>query len=313
MKSNNGNFDFIAKAQLLNSANHFARSGEYRNGDYLQSHHSSAKFLILGISECIGPWANYGRQGTEQAFDAFLKFFLSMPFGENSFDIVGNIKFIGIFPENTKDASLLVEELDSFVEQILNEKIGDRQLPIIIGGGHNNALPIIRWASVNRKLQHVINIDAHMDCRIPDVRHSGNSFSHAFLQGLIQSYVVLGVDRYSLNQYLIDFVERFPITSIAFDEYMLGRSLKKDLLFFTSTSTPTGLEIDLDSMANMPSSAQSPSGFSLNQVRSAVLLMNKTNVAYLHLCEGAPTNDIEERTVGKALCYLVLDFMNVRG
>jgi formiminoglutamase len=152
-----------------------------------------------------------------------------------------------------------------------------------------------------------------MDCRIPDVRHSGNSFSHAFLQGLIQSYVVLGVDRYSLNQYLIDFVERFPITSIAFDEYMLGRSLKKDLLFFTSTSTPTGLEIDLDSMANMPSSAQSPSGFSLNQVRSAVLLMNKTNVAYLHLCEGAPTNDIEERTVGKALCYLVLDFMNVRG
>ena len=122
--------------------------------------------MILGISECIGPWANYGRQGTEQAFDAFLKFFLSMPFGENSFDMVGNIKFIGIFPDNTTDASWLVEELDSFVEQILNEKIGDQQLPIIIGGGHNNALPIIRWASANRKLQHVINIDAHLDCRI---------------------------------------------------------------------------------------------------------------------------------------------------
>jgi formiminoglutamase len=64
-------------------------------------------------------------------------------------------------------------------------------------------------------------------------------------------------------------------------------------------------------MENMPTSAQSPSGFHLNDVRKAINSLTNKNVVYLHLCEGAPTNEQEQRTVGKSLCYLVLDFISV--
>jgi len=311
MKSDNGNFAFVSKEQLLDKVAFSNRSGEFQNGDHLRADVPSPKFMIVGISESIGPFANKGRPGTENAFDAFLTFFLAMPYRDTSFDILGKIVFIGFFPSKTHEAASLVEELDRFAESVLIESIGPQQLPIIIGGGHNNALPIIRWAASHRKLHSIINIDAHMDCRTPDARHSGNAFSFALIQDLIQSYVVLGVDSYSLNTFMLEFLDRFPITIVAFDEYLLGRSLNEDMHCFTGTQLPTGLEIDLDSIANMPSSAQSPTGFSLNQVRSAVLSIKKTDIAYLHLCEGAPTNTFEERMVGKALCYLVLDFMKV--
>lgn len=309
MQSINRNFTFLSKFEVLNSAGFVPRSGEFRMGDYLQSDYPNAKFLILGLSESIGPFANFGRAGAEHAFSSFLKFFLALPYHQTSYELAGNITFAGEFPKHTKEASKLVEELDGFVVHILHQWVKPGQLPILIGGGHNNALPIMQWASSQRPLQKVINIDAHMDCRDTHQRHSGNAFSCALKQGLIQQYLVLGAERYSFNEYILAFIEQFPISYIPFEDYLLGRSLKEDLVQHTSSHQQIGLEIDLDRIANMPSSAQSPSGFSLDQIRSALLSLTTSEIVYLHLCEGAPTNAGEERTVGKALCYMVLDFM----
>ena len=73
-----------------------------------------------------------------------------------------------------------------------------------------------------------------------------------------------------------------------------------------------GLEIDLDSIANMPSSASSPSGWNLDEIRMLVRSFNPNQTAYLNLTEGAVYDAKDRRTLGKALNYLCLDFIRVR-
>ena len=71
-----------------------------------------------------------------------------------------------------------------------------------------------------------------------------------------------------------------------------------------------GVELDMDAIIDMPSSAFTPSGFSLEEARKYVIKCAKSKkAAYLHLPEAAPKNEREEAIVGKALAYLVSDFI----
>jgi hypothetical protein len=76
-----------------------------------------------------------------------------------------------------------------------------------------------------------------------------------------------------------------------------------------------GIEVDMDSMIDMPSSALTPTGFRVEEVRRFVGFINSAfGAVYLHLAEGAPvihTNDMIK--VGKTLAYLVLDFVKTAG
>jgi formiminoglutamase len=59
----------------------------------------------------------------------------------------------------------------------------------------------------------------------------------------------------------------------------------------------------------MPSSAFSPSGFSIEQARWYLRTLIQPETRYIHLTEGAPTTTLEEKTVGKTLAYLVSDVL----
>jgi formiminoglutamase len=309
MKSINNNFQFVQKNEVLRNSGVKSRKGEYRNIDFLDQNTSGSRFVILGISEWIGPFANYGRPGADKAFEAFAAFFLPIPNLSQSFDLLGNIAFIGDFPQDIEKASLMVEELDAFVEFVLTQWVEPHQVPIVIGGGHNNALPLLRWARSQRNATQCLNLDAHFDCRNPSRRHSGNSFSTAILEGTITAYSVLGIDPYAMNQYIREFVAEHQVNFVPLTDYFQGKCFKEDFLNHVSWDFPIGLDIDLDCIENMPSSAQSPSGLTLNQVREALLCLEKRPIAYIHLCEGAPTNAAEDRMLGKALSFLVLDFI----
>ncbi|MEY3350763.1 MAG: hypothetical protein RIQ50_874, partial [Bacteroidota bacterium] len=67
MKSINNHFEFVRKNEVLRNSGVKGRKGEYRNVDFLNQKTVSPRFVILGISECIGPFANYGRPGSENA------------------------------------------------------------------------------------------------------------------------------------------------------------------------------------------------------------------------------------------------------
>ncbi len=68
------------------------RNGEKRIGEQVILHHANnTKFMLLGIEESIGPQANGGYSGAENAFMAFLKRFLNMQ--SNKF-LIGNDIFL---------------------------------------------------------------------------------------------------------------------------------------------------------------------------------------------------------------------------
>jgi formiminoglutamase len=316
--SKNKHFVFESSSSEKINSFFLKREGEKRVGEAIAFQEvSKAKYVLLGIEESIGPVANNGFSGSENAWLAFLTNFLNTQVHQRFFAeeiaILGSIKYTGT-EVGSLEARLLVEELDAFVVDILNQHLRTDQIPIVIGGGHNNALPLMRWAAQTNNLS-VINIDPHADCRKVEGRHSGNSFSIALTEMTIENYAVLGLHEAYNNQTILDFLNAHNCFNSFYEDYLQGNSdLKADfqqvLKRFASVGK-IGIEIDMDAIAFMPSSAYSPSGFSVDQIRSLCLVLNrnKSEVAYMHFPEAAPKTELEKRVVGKTLSYFVRDFV----
>jgi formiminoglutamase len=294
------------------------RNGETRVGEHFsQQNFSAAKYVLIGISENAGPQANLGRQGSENAFQAFSKVFFNTQFYPEvplqNLAYLGQVKQIKQ-PLDRPEATQMVQELDRLIFDVLTQHVAPYQIPIIVGGGHNNALPLMRWASANGKLS-VVNIDAHADLRPTDKRHSGNSFSFALEERLLENYGVYGLHEAFNNAAIRNQLTNPQISHRFFEDYLQGPyQLLDDVMGFVSHQHhAVGIEIDMDSIAYMPSSAFSPSGWSLDQIRTLLLKLGhiKPQIAYLNLTEAAPLDERDDLIVGKALSYLVRDFVRM--
>jgi formiminoglutamase len=316
MLSKNSNFELVSFTEKDFSIYTSTRPGENRVGQSLIAENApvKARYIILGISESIGPMANGGLKGAENAFLSFCSSFLNTQDFQHNCACIGFVKWIGSTTSKEQLTDFVVE-LDEFVLSVLTKYLRREQVPILIGGGHNNALPLIRWSNLFNDKIDVLNIDAHADCRALEGRHSGNSFSYAIHEGLIKKYHVFGLHRAYLNATSLNYLNENHAGYTFYEDYLDGhRHLSDDiekLILDQVQNTSIGLEIDMDCIADMPSSAISPSGWRLDQLRSAVRkLANSTlNIAYLHLTEAAPTSDQDKKKVGKALSYLVRDFI----
>lgn len=309
-------FEEFDSNALLNFFVH--RNGETRIGDFNLTK-KNARFVILGIQESIGPLANNGLSGSENAFESFLRVFLNSQvydgFNIEDISILGSIKHISSF-STLENASDQVLELDDFVSELLDKYISENQIPIVIGGGHNNAFPLIKWSS-KEKVVNVLNLDPHADCRETDRRHSGNSFSYAIEQGILNEYAVLGLHEAFNNSFIRNFMIDRKIKHSFYEDYLKGnRNLIDDaseiIQSWNLNKQQIGIEIDMDCIANMPSSAFSPSGWSLDQVRTYLMhiIPKIEQLSYVHLPEASPKNELENKLVGKSLTYLVRDIVN---
>jgi formiminoglutamase len=117
------------------------------------------------------------------------------------------------------------------------------------------------------------------------------------------------------STFILDFLKNENCNFTFYDNYLTNRA---QLLVDVQTEISNmkhsvGFELDLDAIAFMPSSAFSPSGWSLDEARAYIQTCAKAkNIAYLHLPEGAPNSIIEEKIVGKTLSYLVYDFIRIK-
>jgi formiminoglutamase len=316
MKSKLQNFQFFSWEELGYQQFLSKREGELRLGERLVEV-EQAKFVVLGIEESVGPKANLGNAGAENAFSAFCSKFLNMQSTDsldgNTIAFLGSVKTIQPTITNLKSA---VDELDDFVVHVLNDRIKPNQVLIAIGGGHNNAFPIIksRYMCLNSRI-NCVNLDAHADYRKLEGRHSGNPFSYAFDQGFLEKYYVLGLHQRYNNTATIEGLRRDKHHFTFFEHYIDSNdAFREDIELvieeLNARDLPFGVELDMDAIAYMPSSAISPSGFSLNEVRYFVRkLAGSEKCVYFHLPEAAPQNEQESAMVGKALSYLVTDFI----
>jgi formiminoglutamase len=311
-------FEFQLFDPKLHQLSFQTRTGETRVGEHLsQQALSTAKYVLLGVCENAGPRANMGRQGSENAFIAFMKVFFNSQHYEGS--STDQLAYLGLIqqvkqPADQTEATAFVQELDALLMATLDKYIGAGQIPIVVGGGHNNALPIMRWAAQRGKLS-VVNIDAHADLRPTDQRHSGNSFSFALQEALLVEYGVFGLHEAFNNSFIRTQLASPKVKHRFFEDYLQGpHQLYDDVLGFVQHQHhAVGLEIDMDAIALMPSSAFSPSGWHLDQMRTLLLKLGhiRPQIAYLNLTEAAPNDEKEDLIVGKALTYLVRDFLRL--
>ena len=300
---------------------------------------SDAKYVILGIPEDFGVQANYGIGGTETAWLSFLSSFLNIQSndyltGENTlilghFDF-GDVKFLiennAYNPEEKINAYRhALHIVDEEVENLLKVIASAKKIPIIIGGGHNNAYPIIKGVAkglhkaelIPLSQINCINLDAHPDYSVAEGRHSGNGFRYAEEDGYLGKYCMVGLHENYISQNVLMDIHNNPfIDYISYEEIFIHE--RKNFIQAVAHATGftedsyTGIEIDLDSVDNVLSSAITPSGVSSLLARKFVTFTAQdSKPAYLHISEGATqlADGRKSETTGKLISYLVSDFI----
>lgn len=277
---------------------------------------SKAKFVLLGIPEDIGVRANLGISGASTAWKPAITALMNI---QSSHFLRGNeILVLGHFEiEEPKDSSInalreKVARIDDLVYPLIKKIVASGKTPVIIGGGHNNAYPIIKGTSLaKRQAIDVLNIDAHADLRTMEGRHSGNGFTYALANNYLNNYFIYGLHQNYNNEAIMSQIGSNPkLTAIFYDDILKGCN-EKNLL--SGLKTKAGLEIDLDCIENVLTSAETPSGFSVNDVRKLILTSDK-KFSYFHIAEGA-TNLLdgrESKLTAKVIAYLISDFIKAQ-
>ncbi len=294
---------------------------------------SEAKYVLLGIPEDIGVRANYGRPGAASAWQSAIKSIANIQHNRfckgsniivlgqinvaNEMREVENLDFNDI--DDRSKLSQLVEKIDKEVSHIIFTIIKAGKTPIIIGGGHNNAYGNIKGAALAKgKPVNAINFDAHSDFRILEGRHSGNGFSYAYEEGFLKKYFIFGLHENYTSKSVLDIIKKLEdrVRYNTYDsvnirkEKDFNREMISALDFIKNDSF--GIEIDLDAIPNIASSAMTISGFSVEELRQFVSFFGEhKNATYLHICEGAPDldNSPNNNLIGKLIGYLVTDFI----
>lgn len=318
------------------------RSGEEKIGEFVESvssdwkadlKNSNAKFVLLGIAEDIGVRANYGRAGASTGFKPALDSFLNQQHNDflkgSDIFVLGEV-FVDDLMEAAQDLQLksktdvdvlreLVAIIDERVSEVIKVICACNKIPVVIGGGHNNSFGNIKGASqaLGQKI-NVINCDPHLDFRPLEGRHSGNGFSYAYEQGFLGKYAVFAMhEQYnnsaSLDKFKSNAAQLFFNTyeSVFVREEKEFSSALQQCIGFVKQE-PCGVEIDLDAITNVPSSAKTSSGISPVQARQYIhQCAVHLNVKYLHIAEGAPvlSHIKADNKTGKLIAYLITDFI----
>jgi formiminoglutamase len=292
-----------------------------------------AKYVLLGIPEDIGIRANYGRPGAASAWDSAIKNIANIQHNRfckgsqlivlGQVNVCEEMKEVAHLDFNDVDdrskLSQLVERIDKDVSHIIFNIMKAGKTPIIIGGGHNNSYGNIKGAALAKgKPINAINFDAHSDFRILEGRHSGNGFSYAYEEGFLKKYFVFGLHENYTSKSVLDLIKKTE-DRVRYNTYD-SLKIRKEKEFNQEMNNAKsfvetdffGIEIDLDAIPNIASSAMTMSGFSVEELRQFISFFGKNkNAAYVHICEGAPDLDDEKNNhlIGKLIGYLVTDFI----
>ena len=302
-------------------------------------HQPSIKYVLFGIPEDIGVKANNGMGGADSAWEPFLRSFLNIQSNDfldgNEVLLLGQFDFSEIanlidqnadnYDEKLAAYRRAVSIIDDAVEQLMHVITQNKKMPIVIGGGHNNAYPCVKGAAkgwykagiLELAQINVLNLDAHADYRPLEGRHSGNAFRYAEEDGYLEKYCVLGLhENYIQQNVWMDMVNNPFIDCITYEDIFLHekRTFMQAIAHgcnFTS-DTLVGIELDVDCIEHTLSSATSPVGITANHARQYIHFATAdSRPAYLHICEGA-THLSDGRTdvsTGKLISYLVSDFL----
>ena len=303
---------------------------------------SPAEYVMVGIPEDIGVKANMGVGGSDTAWIPFLQSLLNIQSNDflsgEQILLLGHFDF-GDIQYTIENNALNSEErleayrhavniIDGEVEKLVTFITSLHKIPIVIGGGHNNAYPLVKGAAkglckagaIPLAQINAINLDAHTDYRPLEGRHSGNAFRYAEEDGYLLKYCVVGVhENYIPQNIWIDIVNNPFIDLITYEDIFIleKRNFTQAIAHATGFTEESfvGLELDLDCLENILSGAETPSGLTPLHARQYITFVAAgSKIAYLHICEGAArlSDGRKSETTGKLISYLVCDFIKAR-
>ena len=201
------------------------------------------RYVLIGVPEDIGVLANKGIAGTSTAWSTFLKSFVNLQ--SNDFFEGTEVALAGYF--DFGDMQFLIEKnaqheeerleayrhavtrIDDELESIIKIIVAQNKIPIVVGGGQNNAYPLLKGASkALHQLQKIpipqincINLDAQTDYRPAEGRHSGNAFRYAEDDNFLLKYCVIGAQENLLPQNVwVDIVNNPFIDCITYEDIL---------------------------------------------------------------------------------------------
>lgn len=320
------------------------RDGEVKLGekvDYIHENEtvegqleiSDAAYVVLGIPENLGIKAGSGRSNAAHTWEATLKALLNVQ--HNKYNkgkkllILGHLDFseeenlaAGIdieTDEGVKQLKVIVDSIDKEVTFWIQKIVGFGKIPIIVGGGQNNAYGVIKGCALAlNKALNVINFDAHSDLLKMNGRHSGNAFSYALKEGFLKKYFIFGMQENHIPKYVLANIKknksniRYTTYEELFIRYEKGIEFELNQAFEFLKTSAYGIEVDCDAITSFPTDAISMNGFTVREIRKSVAqLCKSSNITYLHISEATPdpNNSNELQEVGTFIACLITDFI----
>ena len=301
---------------------------------------SQARYVLFGIPESIGVEANLGVPGAETAWPSFLRAFANLQstdrfdgsevFLAGAFDFSDVSELISRHSKDSDERSdacrhAVSNIIDGEVETLVKRIVTAGKIPIAVGGGHNNCYPVIKGAAkalhktgaIPQPRVGAVNLDAHSDFRIMEGRHSGNGFRYAMEEGFLARYAVFCLQEGYNPQSIVDDLYSHVDVDYGFfeDVFLHGRHGFIDAMakaFSFVGELPVAVELDLDAVGGVLSSASDPGGISVLDARRYMNFAGShPRVASLHVCEGAVrlADGREDPSTGRLIATLVADFV----
>jgi formiminoglutamase len=301
---------------------------------------TEAEYVLVGIPEDIGVRANEGRGGSGTAWPFFLKSFLNQQ--SNDFLTGESVLVLGYFDFSELDRLIeanafgreeklvayrhAVHTIDEAVEPLIKMITAAGKIPIVIGGGHNNAYPLIKGAAKGLQKAglialpqiNAVNLDAHSGFRPVEGRHSGNAFRYAEEDGFLEKYCAIGVHENDLPQNVwLDIINNPFVDLITYEDILVleKRSFTQAVAHATGFTEDhyIGLELDLDVFGptglGMPAAGLGP----LHARQYVTFAASDSRIAYFHICEGIfSLCHGQSEAAGQLMATIVSDFLKAR-
>jgi formiminoglutamase len=304
-------FDLFANTTRPDEALFFHRNeaGDERLGEIVRSQpadYASAKYVLLGCPQDEGVRRNGGRVGAAHAPDTIRTWL---------YRLVADHK-MSLFDLGNTIIQSTLEETHILQQRIVRQIIADGKTLISLGGGNDISFPDCAGLSQVVDEPLVFNIDAHLDVRESEIRHSGTPYRMLLEGGFVdpKNFYEMGYQPFAVAYdhlaYLVEQgAEIFNLLELR-DEGLIA-TFQQILKAHKAPAIFWGLDMDVVQSSEAPGvSAPNPLGMTGRElVDIAGLAAREPRTRILELSEVNPAYDIDNRT-SRLAAVVVWEFLS---
>lgn len=266
--------------------------------------YTTATHIIIGCPQDIGVARNHGRPGAKDAPAAIRQFLYKLKPPSQSGSIA-------IFDLGDIDVTGELEAIHARLEAVVTAVLKDGKKVLALGGGNDISLPDASAVNTVYPGYAAINMDAHLDMRQSDTRHSGTPYRNLIGAGKLTpaNFHEVGIQPWANAPHYLESAKKLGVNIHTLREInAIGTQQFFNDLFAQFGETPLFAGLDMDSVraSDAPGvSASCPVGFSAEAVLDfADRCRTHGKTALFEITEVNPAFDIDGRTARLAALTL---------